>query len=227
MGGGQITVPIVTASITGLNRHYKVPTSYQYSVGVQQALGKDAVFSASYVVIRLDTRATGPRRIFRLRANWLVSRTVLCTGTQPTFNSLVPFLGYQFLSWPYRPRRALQLFANRSARSRQTRPVCSGRVHFARAIDPATGNGGNGFDLNNISNPYVAGNTTSVRLSSTAPTSFSSTSCTTSRCCEAAPIALLKTGLGGWQLSGIVSAPMRGTTQHQRRRPKRLQHLCR
>jgi len=49
VNGGSITVPILTSSVTGLNQHYKVPTSYSYSVGVQQAFGKNAVLSVSYV----------------------------------------------------------------------------------------------------------------------------------------------------------------------------------
>jgi hypothetical protein len=50
-GGGVITpaTAIPVSSIVGLNREYKVPTSYQFSLGVQQSLGRNAVFSISYV----------------------------------------------------------------------------------------------------------------------------------------------------------------------------------
>ena len=50
-GGGVITpaTAIPVSSIVGLNREYKVPTSYQFSLGIQQSLGRNAVFSVSYV----------------------------------------------------------------------------------------------------------------------------------------------------------------------------------
>ena len=46
----QLSAPINAADITGLNRtEYKLPVSYQYSIGVQQQLGAKSVLSASYV----------------------------------------------------------------------------------------------------------------------------------------------------------------------------------
>ena len=51
VGTGQtLAAPINAADITGLNRtEYKLPVSYQYSIGIQQQLGAKSVLSASYV----------------------------------------------------------------------------------------------------------------------------------------------------------------------------------
>ena len=48
--GTTLIAPITVADITGLNRtEYKLPVSYQYSTGVQQAFGAKSVLSVSYV----------------------------------------------------------------------------------------------------------------------------------------------------------------------------------
>jgi hypothetical protein len=43
------SLPILPLGITGVALNYKPPTSYQYSFGVQQALGSRAVLAVSYV----------------------------------------------------------------------------------------------------------------------------------------------------------------------------------
>ena len=48
--GTPVTLPINPAGITGLDiNDYKPPVSYQWSVGVQRALGTKSVLSVSYV----------------------------------------------------------------------------------------------------------------------------------------------------------------------------------
>jgi hypothetical protein len=42
-------LPVLPVGITGIALDYKPPTSYQYSVGVQQALGSKSVLAVSYV----------------------------------------------------------------------------------------------------------------------------------------------------------------------------------
>ncbi len=208
VGGGTITVPILTASITGLNRHYKVPTSYQYSVGVQRALGKNAVFSASYVgnQTRYQSYWAETNLPPQSQLACLQDKT-LCTGTQPAFNSLVPFLGFQSVKLAFTGQNGHynSLQTEVHGHVRQDLYV-QGAYTLSRAIDPATGNGGNGFDLNNISNPYVGWKY------DVGPSLFDRTHIFFVNFVYDLPLLrnsshrLLKTGLGGWQLSGIVSA---------------------
>jgi len=214
INGGTVTVPILTSSITGLNKQYNVPTSYQYSVGVQQALGKNAVFSASYVGNQSrwqsywqEINLPPQGQLACLQANSPADIQTFCPGGQPAYNGLLPYLGYSSI------RLA---FAGENGHYNSLQTELHGNVRhdlylqaaytLSRAIDPSTGNGGNGFDLNNVSNPYVG-----WRYDN-GPSLFDRTHIFFVNFVYDLPIfknsanRALKTGLGGWQLSGIVTA---------------------
>jgi hypothetical protein len=76
---------------------------------------------------------------------------------------------------------------------------------LSRSIDPTTGNGGNGFDLNYVTNPY-AGWKYDV-----GPSVFDRTNVAFINFIYDIPLArnssshFMKTVVGGWQLSGIVT----------------------
>ena len=215
--GAAITLPIPVTSITALNKQYKVPTSYQYSIGVQRALGRNAVFSISYVGNQnrwqsysqeIDLPPAG--LLPALACNGVT--VAPCPGTsvpQSTFNSLVSYPGFSSV-------RMESTGSNSHYNSLQTE--VHGRIHkdlqlqasytFAKAIDPTTGNlgGGDSFDLDNVSNPYLGWRY------DLGPSPFDRRHTFFVDFVYDIPVFrnsgnhLLRTTIGGWELSGIVMA---------------------
>ncbi|PYX34217.1 MAG: hypothetical protein DMG81_20225, partial [Acidobacteria bacterium] len=103
LNGGSITVPILTSSVTGLNQHYKVPTTYSYSAGVQQALGKNAVLSISYVgnQNRYQSYFQEINLPPQSQLACLQDKANCPGGVQPAFNGLVPYQGFSSLKMAF------------------------------------------------------------------------------------------------------------------------------
>jgi hypothetical protein len=194
-------LPIVVPNITGLDRaHYNLPVSYQFSIGVQQALGARSVLAVSYVGNQ------NRNQNYWIETN-LPNQSLLpgLVKNASTYNSVVPFLGYHSL-------RLAQNLAEAHYNSLQV--DLHGNIRndlqlqfgytLSRAIDPTTG-GANGFDLDNVSNPYVGWK------SDQGPSIFDRTHVAFVNFVYDIPFLknsqnrMMKSTIGGWQLSGIVT----------------------
>jgi hypothetical protein len=202
--GGSITVPIVTSSVTGLNQYYKVPTSYSYSAGVEQAVGKKGVLSVSYV--GNQNRYQSYFQEINLPPQSTLA--ALQEGTSPTpFNGLVPYLGYSSLKMAFTGQNSHYNSLQTELHGHITRDLYMQTAYtLSRAIDPSTGAGGNGWDLDYVFNPYVGWKY------DMGPSLFDRTHIFFVNFVYDIPLLknssdkLLKTTVGGWQLSGIVTA---------------------
>ncbi|HEX4921253.1 MAG TPA: hypothetical protein VFV92_11000, partial [Candidatus Bathyarchaeia archaeon] len=155
-GGTTALGAIGVSDITGLNRSmYKLPTSYQFSAGVQQAIGSKSVLSVTYV---------GNQN--RHQSNWtqanLVDPSQLAsltssgkgTGGQP-YDQLVPFLGFHQIRFAQNDENGEYNSLQTSFRGKVVKDLdLQVGYTYSKASDPVSNNGGNGYDLNNISNPY-------------------------------------------------------------------------
>jgi len=203
--GATITaaaLPVLPLSVTGINAdNYKNPVSYQFSLGVQQALSSRTVFSLSYV--GSQNRHQNDYREVNLPAASLLPSLVASggAGIARDYN----YLGYGGI-------RLAQNEANGSYNSLQV------DVHgdvardlqlqfgytYAKATDATTSNGA-GADLNNNTNPYVG-----WRYDA-GPSVFDRTNVVFTNFVYQIPLLknsdnhLLKTVAGGWSLSGIVT----------------------
>jgi TonB dependent receptor len=77
-------LPILPLGITGVqSQNYKLPTTYQYSAGVQQALGKKTVLSLNYVGSSFTTMPDLARSAWRktARTGTAMRSRLICTGT--------------------------------------------------------------------------------------------------------------------------------------------------
>jgi carboxypeptidase family protein len=206
-GGATPPAPIVVSDIVGIARdNYQLPVSYQYSIGVQQQVGANTVLSASYVGNQnrhqnywSQTNLPDPSQLASLTTSGL--------GTAgESYNQLVPFLGFHEIRLANNGANAHYNSLQLSWRGRVKRDLdFQFGYTLSRAEDPTTGNGGNGFDLNNVSNPYVGWrydlgpspfdrkHVAFVNFVYDIPFLRSS------------PNRALKTALGGWQISGVVS----------------------
>jgi hypothetical protein len=194
------TLPVTNNSITQLDsQHYNVPTSYQYSAGVQQAFGAGSVLSVAYV---------GNQNRFQSFAQELnlPAAGLLSTITGANYNLNLPFLGYHSIKVDQNGGNGHynSLQVELRANLRKTLQLQAAYT-LARGIDPSTGTGGDGFDLDTVSNPY-AGWKYDV-----GPSVFDRTQVAFVNFVYDLPIfrnssrRFVKSVLGGWQLSGIVT----------------------
>jgi hypothetical protein len=194
------SLPVTVNSITELNpTRYKNPVSYQYSAGVQQQLAANTVVSVAYV---------GNQNRYQSNAQEidLPNINLLNSLTGANYNSSLPFLGYHSI-------KVDQNEVNSHYNSMQVE-LHSNLHHglqiqaaytLARSIDPTTGTGGDGFDLNTPSNPYLGWR------GDVGPSVFDRTHVAFVNFIYDLPIfrnsqnRFAKSVLGGWQLSGIVT----------------------
>jgi hypothetical protein len=208
--GAQITVPIVPAGVVGINQHYPAPRTSSYSVGVQEAVGTRAVFSISYVG-SVDRNESYWQEINLPPASELacLQASSNCTGAQPAFNGQVPYPGYSSIKQAYNGANSHYNSLQTELRGRLTRDLTLQAAYtWSRAIDPSTGqnSGNNGWDLSWVTNPYVGWRY------DVGPSVFDRTNIGFVNFVYQLPFfkdnsnRFLKTAVGGWQLSGIVTA---------------------
>ncbi len=195
-------LPINAASITGLAvDNYKLPVSYQYSAGVQHSLGTKSVLSVSYV--GNQGRHQNDYREVNLPSESFLPQ--LIGGAQYNTAPGLPYPGFHSINLADNEANThyngLQIDLNS-----QIGHDLNLRAFYtlSRAIDPGTGSNG-GQDLQNVSNPY-AGWRYDI-----GPSGYDRTSVAVVNFIYDIPLfrhnesRLLKTGLGGWEVSGIVT----------------------
>jgi hypothetical protein len=195
------SLPILPVGITGISTSYTPPTSYQYSIGVQQSLGARSVLGISYV--GSQGRNENDYREVNLPAIALLPSLEKSGGAG--INQDYNYLGYGGIRLSEDEGQAhynsLQVDLHANVRSDL-------QLQFgytvSKAVDATTSNGSGG-DLNNVTNPYVGWkydqgpsqfdrrNVAFVNFVYQIPLLKNS------------PNRLLKGVAGGWALSGIVT----------------------
>ena len=204
--GGTITVPIVPASVTGLSQNYPAPRTSQFSLGVQQQIASNAVLSVSYVG-SIDRHENYFQEInLPPQGDLACLQLGTCPTSTPAFNGLVPYQGYPSIKLAYNGANGHYDSLQTELRGRVTRDLQLQVAYtLSRAIDPTTGNG-NGWDLDNVNNPYLGWRY------DVGPSELDRTNVAFINFIYQIPLLrnssshLLKTTLGGWELSGIVTA---------------------
>jgi hypothetical protein len=201
--GGTAIAPIVATSITGFNSNqYKLPISTQFSIGVEQGLGSKAVWSVSYV----GNQNRHQNFYQEINAPPQADLAGLLAGTSPKpYNQLVQYPGFASIKLATNEANAHYNSLQTSVRGRVARDLeLQAGWTYSKAVDPTTG-GGNGFDLDNISNPYAGWtydqgpsvfdrrNVVFINYIYDIPLFRDSTN------------RAAKAALGGWQLSSIIS----------------------
>jgi hypothetical protein len=198
------TLPILPVNITGIQSGpYKNPTTYQYSAGVQQALGPKAVLSISYV----GSQNRFENYYQQINLPPFADLPTLVANKGAGINPLYQYAGFGAVRLAYNGQNGhyngLQVGLNGTLR--HDLQVQAGYT-LSRAIDPNAGGTGSGGDLNNITNPYVGWRY------DIGPSSYDRTQVFFANFVYQLPFlkdsgnAVLRTTLGGWELSGIVTA---------------------
>src|SRR5712672_1757948 len=150
--GAAAALPINAASITGLNRKaYKLPSSYQWSLGVQHSLSTKTVVSVAYV--GNTNRFQSDRTEYNLPLQSALPGII--NGGQYNTAPGLPFPGFHSVRLSTNEANShyngLQLDVNSQVgRDLYLRAFYT----YSRTIDPGTGSSG-GQDLQNVSNPYL------------------------------------------------------------------------
>src|SRR5712672_2697498 len=150
--GAAAALPINAASITGLNRKaYKLPSSYQWSLGVQHSLTTKTVLSIAYV--GNTNRFQSDRTEYNLPLQSALPGII--NGGQYNTAPGLPFPGFHSVRLSTNEANShyngLQLDVNSQVgRDLYLRAFYT----YSRTIDPGTGSSG-GQDLQNVSNPYL------------------------------------------------------------------------
>jgi hypothetical protein len=194
--------PIVVASFTGQDINYPAPTSYQFSVGVERQLGAKAVLSVAYVGTQ-DRHQSYFQEVNNPADNPTTLAGLIANGN--LYNSEVPYLGFHAIDMATNEENAhyngLQIGLRGQVASDLTLQVA---YTYSKQVDP--GNmAQNGGDVSTDSNPYGWGY-------DVGPGIFDRRTVFAANFIYQIPLLkhssnhLLKTGLGGWEFSGIVTA---------------------
>jgi hypothetical protein len=193
--------PINPASITGLDLdNYKQPVSFQYSAGLQRQLNSRSVLSIAYV--GNQNRYQNDYRQMNLPDESYLPE--LIGGAQYTTAPGLPYRGFQSIDMSINEANShynsLQVDLNSKIRELTLRAYYT----LSRTIDPTTGGGG-GADLSNVSNPYMGWKFDN------GPGGYDRTNNAAVNFIYEVPFLqrsqnrLLRTTLGGWEVSGIVT----------------------
>jgi hypothetical protein len=198
--GQTLSAPITAASITGLAyTDYKNPASFQYSFGIQHQFWANTVLGVSYVGNENDHQ-NDYRNI-----NLPDPGTLGSLESNPSqYNSLVPYRGFNSIVLSEDAENsnynALQIDFHSQVRNDLFLQFA---YTWSKSMDPATGNGGSG-DLSYVSDPYN-------RAYDYGPSGLDREHIALVNFVYTLPVFkntdnhVLKTTLGGWQVSGIAT----------------------
>ena len=201
------TLPVTVNGLTALNNKvYKIPTTYQYSAGLQEQLSKQTMLSVAYVGNqgRHESEATEINMPALSQLPTFFTATGGNTGNENLFH---PYLGYGSIKMDQNDANSRYNSLQVSVRSRIRDLTLQAAYTYSRSYDAANNasNGGDGGDLDYVTNPYAGWrydwgpseynrqNIAFVNFIYDIPLLRNS------------PNHLLRTVAGGWQVSGVVT----------------------
>jgi hypothetical protein len=206
--GTPVTLPISPAGITGLDvNDYKPPVSYQWSVGVQHAIGTKTVFTVSYV--GNQGRHQNDYRDINLFSESAIPQVAGLIPGQPALNRNIapglPFPGFNSIKQSENEANTHYNGLQMDLNSQLSHDLTLRAFYtLSKAIDP-TNAGNGGGDLGTVSNPYAGW------LYDNGPSGYDRRNVAVVDFIYDIPLLrhseshLLKSVVGGWQVSGIVT----------------------
>jgi hypothetical protein len=200
--GGKVVLPINPAGIVGLDySDYKPPVSYQWSIGVQRAIGTRTVFTASYVG-NIGRHQNDYRNVNLPNENYLAQ---LVGGANYNVAPGLPFPGFNSIRQSENEANTHYNGLQMDLNSQVGRDLTLRAIYtVSHAVDPTTGGNGGG-DLGTVSNPYAGW------LYDVGPSGYDRLNVAAVNFIYDIPLfrhnesRFLKSVVGGWQVSGIVT----------------------
>ncbi len=194
-------LPILPVGITGIANNYPPPTSYQFSVGIQQSLGAKTVLGVSYV----GSQDRHENDYAELNLPPAADLPALVAAGGAGINQLYQYQGYGAIRLSNDEVNAhynsLQVDLHANVRDL----TLQFGYTYSKAIDATTSNGSGG-DLNNVTNPYEGWRY------DVGPSLFDRTNVAFWNFVYQIPFLknsdnhALRAVAGGWAVSGIVTA---------------------
>jgi hypothetical protein len=203
--GATLPASIPVSSLVGLNQNeYAPPRSSQFSLGIQQAFG-GAILSVAYV--GSQNRHQNFYSETNLPPQSLLPGFVTNSALAQTYNASVPYVGYTSVSMAQNEANGNYNSVQVAFRGSALKNDLTWQIGYtySRTKDASYGNG-NGGDLNSISNPYEGWKY------DYGPSAFDIRNIFFTNFVYQIPLLknsnnhLLKTALGGWEISAIISA---------------------
>ncbi len=195
-------LPVLPLNVTGISLNYPPPVSYQFSLGVQQALGARAVFGVSYV----GSQNRHENYYNEINLPPLADVPALVTANGAGINQLMNYRGFHGI-------KLAENGANSNYNSLQV--DLHGRVRrdlqlqfaytYSRAIDEVGAASNSGGDLSNTTNPYAG------PAYDRGPSNYDRTHVAFVNFVYQLPFfrdssnRFMKTTVGGWEFSGIIT----------------------
>jgi hypothetical protein len=200
--GTAATQPINAASITGLAiGNYKPPVSYQWSIGLQHQIGTKSVFSASYV--GNQGRHQNDYRNINLPSE--SDLPALIGGAPYQTAPGLPYPGFNSITLSENEANTHYNGLQMDLNSQLSHDLTLRAIYtFSKAFDP-TNAGNGGGDLGTVSNPYQGW------TYDAGPSGYDRRNVAVVDFIYDIPLfrhtenRLLKSVVGGWQVSGIVT----------------------
>ena len=195
------TAAITINGVSGWDKNdYKLPVSYQFSAGVQQALGAKTVVEVAYVGTQ-NRHQSNISNINKPDPSTLAS----IIGNGSLYNTLVPYLGFNSITIAANNQNAHYNSLQASLRGNIKQDLSLQVAYtLSRAMDPGNLFQQDSGDLCNISNPYN-------RAYDNGLSGFDRTHIFIANFVYKIPILknssnrVAKSVVGGWELSGIVT----------------------
>lgn len=193
--------PIPVLAITGLSAYYPPPRVLQFSLGVERQLNTKLVLSAAYV--------GSQGRFQSYYGNYNLppesELPALVANNDATWNSVVPYSGFSSVQMAEDGENSYYNSLQVQLRGQVVRNLTVGSSFtFSKSVDGSPDNG-NGGDLDTLYNPYdwnyTYGPSTYDRRAV-----FSTNFVYNLPFFMHSPSRLTRSGLGGWELAGVVSA---------------------
>jgi hypothetical protein len=203
--GATLPASIPVSSLVGMNRNeYAPPRSSQFSLGIQQAIG-ETILSVAYV--GSQNRHQSFYSETNLPPESLLPGFVTNSALAQTYNSTVPYRGYTSVEMAQNEANGNYNSVQVSFRGSTFKNDLTWQIGYtySRTNDSFNGNSSGG-DLFTISNPYEGWRY------DYGPSAFDIRNIFFTNFVYQIPLLknssnhLLKTALGGWEISGIISA---------------------
>jgi hypothetical protein len=195
-------LPVLAVGQTGIQySNYKLPATYQYSLGLQQGIGARAVLSVSYV----GSQARHQNDYLQTNLPSMADLPTLLANKGAGLNQEVQYLGFGGIRMAENEANAHYNALQVDVHGQVTKDLqLQTGYTYSKAVDAATSNGSGG-DLNNVTNPYAG-----WRYDS-GPGIYDRNNVLFFNFVYDIPLfkngsRLLKATLGGWALSGIITA---------------------
>jgi len=192
-------------SVQGLVQDaYASPRSTQFSLGLQQGIG-NSVLSVAYV--GSQNRHQNYLTETNLVPQSLLPGFVTSSALAQTYNANVPYLGYHSVYMSQNEANSDYNSLQISFRGNMLKKDLTYQVGYtySHTNDPTTGSA-NDFDLNSVSNPYVGWKYDFGPSFFDIRNNFFVNFVYDIPLLRESPNRFLRTALGGWEISGIVTA---------------------